>query len=236
MPYLTDEELIEKFEYYLLQLEERMLEGQDFRDLIDQIPCATLISRIHDIEIIYTNKKHHEVTGYSLDEVRDKCTEFLKDRIHPTSLENIRRFLPEFYNTQHSHQTTAFVQYVKKVGSVEYSPFITLTKPPKEPNGLVIRMPIQIEEFGKISSKMEQIVKMDQFKLKHFKRFQQLTKREIEILKMLANGCNNPKIADQLFISRSTVETHRKNLKRKLGLRSFRDLMRYAFAFDLVEC
>lgn len=81
----------------------------------------------------------------------------------------------------------------------------------------------------------ERIVKMHQFKLKHLKRFQQLSSREIEVLTLLANGYNNPRIAKHLFISRHTVETHRKNLKRKLKLRSLRDLMRYAFAFDLLE-
>lgn len=91
------------------------------------------------------------------------------------------------------------------------------------------------KDFGKHQKKIERIIKMDEFKLKHFKQFQSLTEREVEILKLLANGYNNPKIADKLFLSRSTVETHRKNLKRKLELKSLRDLMRYAFVFDLVE-
>lgn len=82
---------------------------------------------------------------------------------------------------------------------------------------------------------MERVVSMDEFKLKNFKRFQTLTKREVEILQMLANGCDNPAIAEQLFISRQTVETHRKNLRIKLDLNSYRDLMKYAFSFNLVQ-
>lgn len=235
MPYLTDDELIERYEYYVMQLEERLLEGEDFKTLIDQIPCMTILSKPEAIEIKYTNKRHEELTGFSLEEVKEECPQYLDAIIHPASLENIRKFLPDFYANQNYHQTMTFIQYVQLTGNSDYSPLVTFTKATRMPDGLVLRIPLLIEEFGNMSPKMEQIVKMDQFKLKHFRRFQQLSDREVEVLRLLANGYNNPQIAEQLFLSRQTVETHRKNLKRKLELRSLRDLMRYAFAFDLVE-
>lgn len=235
MAYFTDQELLERYEFYTLQLEDRLLKGEDFKDLCDQIPCMVLLSRPESIEIEYTNKRHLELTGYSLQKVRDECPKYLNDIVHPVSLENVRKFVPQFYASQNHHQTMTFVQYVKLRGKSDYSPLITFTKSPRKSVDLVIRMPLLIEEIGTLSTKMEQIVKMDQFKLKHFKRFQQLTTREVEILKLLANGYNNPQIAEHLFLSRRTVETHRKNLKRKLELRSFCDLMKYSFAFNLVN-
>ncbi|MFB0536672.1 MAG: response regulator [Anaerolineae bacterium] len=58
--------------------------------------------------------------------------------------------------------------------------------------------------------------------------YETLTAREREVLHLAAEGHNNAEIADRLFISRRTVETHRANLMRKLGLRSQTDLIRYA--------
>ncbi|MDT8415760.1 MAG: response regulator transcription factor [Flavobacteriaceae bacterium] len=55
-----------------------------------------------------------------------------------------------------------------------------------------------------------------------------LSDREIEILKCIARGKTNSEIADELCIGRSTVETHRKNMLRKLGLSGFNELVRYA--------
>lgn len=55
-----------------------------------------------------------------------------------------------------------------------------------------------------------------------------LTKRQIEILKLVGKGKTNQEIADTLFIGKTTVETHRKNMIRKLGLHGPGELLRYA--------
>jgi DNA-binding NarL/FixJ family response regulator len=55
-----------------------------------------------------------------------------------------------------------------------------------------------------------------------------LTKRQVEILELVAQGKTSREIATQLFIGIRTVETHRKNMIRILGLRGKGELMRYA--------
>ncbi|HYC84550.1 MAG TPA: response regulator transcription factor, partial [Chryseosolibacter sp.] len=55
-----------------------------------------------------------------------------------------------------------------------------------------------------------------------------LSKRQIEILKLIAIGKTNQEIADQLFIGKTTVETHRKNMIRILNLKGPGELLRYA--------
>jgi two-component system response regulator NreC len=58
--------------------------------------------------------------------------------------------------------------------------------------------------------------------------YETLTAREREVLYLVAEGHTNAEIADRLFISRRTVETHRANLMRKLDLRTQTDLISYA--------
>lgn len=55
-----------------------------------------------------------------------------------------------------------------------------------------------------------------------------LTKRQIEILELIALGKTSREIADELFIGVHTVDTHRKNMARILGLQGKGELMRYA--------
>ena len=62
-----------------------------------------------------------------------------------------------------------------------------------------------------------------------------LSEREDEVLRLLALGHTNQEIAEQLFISVRTAETHRAHIMRKLQLGSRAQLVRYALAHQLLE-
>ena len=62
-----------------------------------------------------------------------------------------------------------------------------------------------------------------------------LTKRELEILKLIADGVTNKKIAGQLSISVKTVETYRSRIMQKLDLHSTADLIKYAIRNGLLK-
>lgn len=62
-----------------------------------------------------------------------------------------------------------------------------------------------------------------------------ITTRELEILKLIAQGKTNLEIADQLFISNHTVVTHRKNLMKKLGISNTAGLVMYAVQEDIIN-
>lgn len=62
-----------------------------------------------------------------------------------------------------------------------------------------------------------------------------LTTREKEIVQLIAKEYNNAKIADTLFISERTVETHRKNILRKTGTHSVLGLVKFAMEHGIVE-
>ncbi|GAA0891044.1 response regulator transcription factor [Fulvivirga kasyanovii] len=62
-----------------------------------------------------------------------------------------------------------------------------------------------------------------------------LTKREIEILKLIASEYTTNQIADTLFISLHTVESHRKNIMRKTKAKNMAGLIKYAVKAGIVE-
>lgn len=64
---------------------------------------------------------------------------------------------------------------------------------------------------------------------------QALTSREQSVLLMIAEGKSNRDTAQTLEISERTVETHRKNIKRKLGIATTAGLTRYAIENGLIE-
>lgn len=64
---------------------------------------------------------------------------------------------------------------------------------------------------------------------------EQLTNREQMVLLQLAQGKSNKQVAEALDISVRTVETHRKNIRRKLGVSSTGELMRYALEHGVLQ-
>ncbi len=83
----------------------------------------------------------------------------------------------------------------------------------------------------------EQVLKQaeeDEFdQYDHFKAALKLSKRELEILKWIAQGKSNKEIADGLHLSIFTVETHRKHLHRKLEVSSMAELVKKALDMGL---
>ncbi|UII22369.1 response regulator transcription factor [Fulvivirga ligni] len=62
-----------------------------------------------------------------------------------------------------------------------------------------------------------------------------LSNREMEVLEQVALGKSNKEVADALFISVKTVETHKTNILSKLGLKNTAELVKYAIKNNIIE-
>ncbi|HCQ29700.1 MAG TPA: hypothetical protein DIU39_05395 [Flavobacteriales bacterium] len=62
----------------------------------------------------------------------------------------------------------------------------------------------------------------------------ELSVRELEIIELIAKGLTNKQIADKLFLSTHTVNTHRKNIMKKLGIKNTAGIVIYAFEENLL--
>jgi DNA-binding CsgD family transcriptional regulator len=62
-----------------------------------------------------------------------------------------------------------------------------------------------------------------------------LSKREKEVLTLIAKEYTTQEIADELFLSKHTIESYRKNLISKLDVRNLAGLTKYAIKFGLLD-
>jgi DNA-binding NarL/FixJ family response regulator len=62
-----------------------------------------------------------------------------------------------------------------------------------------------------------------------------LSDREIEVLKLIAQGLSHHEIADKLFISIKTVNAHKQNIMKKLDIRSNADLIKYSIKNNIIK-
>ena len=87
-----------------------------------------------------------------------------------------------------------------------------------------------------ISHKLTKLIKkkhhLEQLK---YPQLLNLTKREIEILKLIGDELTNTEIAEKLFVSPRTIDTHRRNLLLKIGAKNTVGLVKFAFRTKLIE-
>lgn len=66
-------------------------------------------------------------------------------------------------------------------------------------------------------------------------QIERLTKREMEVLKLICDGLSSKKICEKLFISINTVETHRKKILMKLNVKNSAGVVKYAMENHMIE-
>ncbi|MEX0724127.1 MAG: LuxR C-terminal-related transcriptional regulator [Gracilimonas sp.] len=88
---------------------------------------------------------------------------------------------------------------------------------------------------GPIREFMDQLSSLERFKENNQESFDSLTEREVEVLSLIGEGKNNPAIAKQLDITRTTVQNHRANIREKLNVNKQTDFVKYALAYDLIQ-
>ncbi|MBI3577917.1 MAG: response regulator transcription factor [Ignavibacteriales bacterium] len=126
------------------------------------------------------------------------------------------------------HENEEYVYQILKSGAGGY----VLKSAGKEELSAAIRAVARGEKF--FSPRVSQIMaegylrRAEEDELKGRQDDAPLTRREKEILALVANGLTNQQIADQLYISPRTVDTHRTNIMQKLDIHDVVNLVRYA--------
>ena len=76
-------------------------------------------------------------------------------------------------------------------------------------------------------------MEQDSFFKKNFQKAAKLTRKEKEIIGLLAQGMNSKEIAGHTYTSVHTVNTHRQHIHEKLAVNNIHSLLQFAEAFDL---
>lgn len=111
--------------------------------------------------------------------------------------------------------------------------YLTKNAPSQELLEAIVDVSMGRQAFGKSASQLMVGKYADSAKKTPLKGKKRITKREKEIVKLIVQGYTSAEIANLLFISTRTVETHRSNLMNKLELKNTAALVRYAMEQDL---
>ncbi|MEJ2006351.1 MAG: response regulator transcription factor [Cyclobacteriaceae bacterium] len=207
----------------------RLILADDHQVVIDGL--RSILDMQEDIEVVDTFLNGREVVDF-LKQNQDVDVVMLDINMpEMNGIETTRYIRNEFPDLQvlilSMHDTPEFIRNVINAGASGY----VLKNADKQTLLEAIRKVASGKNFFS-----DDVVRniMDSYKDSDKPRSVEITDREREILKLIAEGLTTNEIADKLFISVHTVNTHRKNLLSKLDIKNTASLVRYAIDQGIV--
>ncbi|MGY4385904.1 DNA-binding CsgD family transcriptional regulator [Pedobacter sp. UYP24] len=207
--------------------------------LADQLPGVIIIHRMPDFGVEYMSERGLSGLNIDLNEVRSlTAAEYYSRFFNPADAED---YLPKMkgFIHQNDEKSISFFQQVRLVSENNdwvwhFSTTRILMRDDSNLPLLTITTSYQVDSLQHVNNKVERLLEENNFLKANCSQFSKLTKRECDVLKLQSLGKFSTEIAEQLFISVGTVETHRKNIRQKLNVSSSFELSQYARAFDLI--
>jgi DNA-binding CsgD family transcriptional regulator len=222
-------------QYENLKVYEDLLQNNQLSfEQVGELSGDVLFYTDEDFNLRYLNREGRDWIGLSHGDSNNIERDFNEKFYHPDTIQYELPKVKNFFKNQQLGSIYSNYQQVFNSQIDSYCICLVIFKKFKSVYFGYLTLTIPISKFVGLNRKMQRIISEEMFRDCHRFQFEQLTERESEILKLLAVGRNNPEISDDLFISRHTVEKHRKNINRKLGIHGFKDILDYAYAFDLV--
>jgi len=204
----------------------------------EAMPAVIIIQQLEPFESIYMNENGLKGLGLTLEELRKIGNDYLQNFFNLDDAEDFLIKLKNMLDSRETNESFTFLQQVKLKESPDWVWHIGSTRiffqdAEGKPTHLLTTA-IPIDELKHIPNKARRLLAESEFLRSNISKFLQLTNREREILRLVAVGKSSLQISNQLYISTETVNTHRKNIKSKLGISTIFDFTQYAQAYDLM--
>lgn len=204
-----------------------------YEHVLNAVPANIYITG-NDRSVLWCNQAYEEATGYTLNELRAMGPAVNETLIHPDDLH-----VPEdkivHYRNFFGLEFGGIFRAKNKMQGI-YKWFISWARSfERDENGYlekVICVDLDMTHQGESHMQLINALK-ESLQIRNRELAGSLTLREKEILKLICQGKNNREISEGLFLSHHTIETHRKNIRRKLHARNPAELTLRARDFGL---
>jgi DNA-binding CsgD family transcriptional regulator len=206
--------------------------------IADKLPVVVIVISMETLEVEYMSPNGLQILGFSMVELKKLGSEYLNTFFNPEDLEDYKPKIFGLLNDLGDDRFVSYFQQVRSSASHDWSWYFSTTKvfirnDEGKPTHLITTA-APVDPVHHITSKVNRLLGENNFLKKNKHIFASLTNREKEILRFMALGTSATEIAEKLFISEDTVSTHRRNVRRKLGVQTHYDITRFAQSFDLI--
>jgi DNA-binding CsgD family transcriptional regulator len=211
---------------------------EEYVAAFSHLPCAVIIHDLRDWSVVYMSERGLKSLGTTLQEITALTSgDYYKLYFNQEDAEDYVPKILALLERNNDDETVSYFQQVRFPGKDDWSWHLSSTKIfMRDATGkpsLTITIAVALDAMHHMTAKAERLLQENNFLRQNYKNFSALTRREKEVLTQVALGKSATEIANTLYISVTTAETHRKNIKHKLHASTY-ELMQYARAFDLV--
>jgi DNA-binding CsgD family transcriptional regulator len=200
-------------------------EIQFLRKVLDTMPVMININQINDFDdqsshfSLWSNKQANDFLGYSREEIDELGFGYFLETMHPDEMELIGDALTKF---QESNKPIYGGVVRLKPKNGDYHRFIGSMAVLETKDGRPWRVLVAVQNMEEMNDTRNQIIQLirENLRLKNELKIQNLSKREKQIIKLIAGSQTDKEIALDLSISPATVKTHRHNIIKKLHLKN----------------
>lgn len=206
--------------------------------IADEMPGIVLVHNMRDLSIEYMSQRGLDILGVSLDELIAMGPKYHAKFFNEEETKEQVPKMIGLLERNNDNELVALFQQVRRNENYPWEWYCTSVKIfMRDENGnplLTIGIAIPIDPNHHLSQKVSRLLEENNFLRQNGDKFHDLTKREKMILKHVVLGKSTNEIAEELFVSPHTVDTHRKNIKQKLDTNNLFVWSQYARAFDLI--
>ena len=213
---------------FLKGFEKNDKEIVDFYEYVFQNLIAS-VRYIVDGKLVWNNEYDQRIFGYESGDIVSEKDEILcLNQIHPDDIKQIENSKKKIIES--GEKSYVLNVRIKNIEGEWLNTIISYTDVSHKKNDgkkhcllMIADATEQLANFTKIES-----IAYENARLKYKLILVYLSKREKEILSLLTQGLSTKEIAEKLSVSFYTVETHRRNILRKSGMKNINQLVRFA--------
>ncbi len=216
------------------RIEQRIMEVAGY---LDDLPAITVIHNIQTWNVVYMCRKGLKLLDITMEGLIGLGKGY-HDRYFDA--EDSKVNVPKIFALLERNDNEEMISYFQqvKVRNKEWQPWLSATRIYMRDDAgkplLTITVTVPVDTQHNLSFKVERLLEENTFFREHTRAFASLSKREQQILRLMAQDKTSSGIAGNLHLSEDTVKTHRRNVKKKIGAQNQYDVVRFAQAFDLL--
>ncbi len=209
--------------------------------ILEMLPCVTIIHDARDGSVVHMCQKGCDQLGTTSEELKSLGTDYHARFFNGEQSKEYTNEILNLVTTNDSEECYTYFQQVRIKDYADWQWYLSCTRiffqeefEGRKKAVLLLTMAQHISPNNHYTHKIDRLLEELNFVRSQSRAFGRLGRREKEILKLMADGLTSIEMAEMLYLSPHTVNTHRKNIRQKLAIDSSKKLELYARAFELM--